>query len=222
MKKVLALLFLVASRDATNLKVSASKTAADEIILESFQSPKHHWKQLNDPVMGGKSTGTFTVQNGAGIFDGEVVNVPFLEAPGFIKVESTGHVPYPDVSSCQALKLTIRSTEQYEGYRVSFGHAHAPHGHTFAFGYKADLKISASENFQEIKIPFNMFSDLWDDATGDQIKTCKEYPMYCPDKGTLENMKTISIWAEGVAGKAHLEIQSIAGANCSGRDDTEE
>lgn len=35
--------------------------------------------------MGGKSTGTFNVENGLGIFDGEVVDVPFLKAPGFIK-----------------------------------------------------------------------------------------------------------------------------------------
>ena len=39
-------------------------------------------------------------------------------------------------------------------------------------------------------------SDLWDDATGDQIKTCKEDAQYCPDKKTLTNMKTISIWAK--------------------------
>ena len=36
-------------------------------------------------VMGGKSTGTFAVSNQLGIFDGEVVDVPFLKAPGFIK-----------------------------------------------------------------------------------------------------------------------------------------
>lgn len=40
---------------------------------------------LSLQVMGGKSTGTFNVENGLGIFDGEVVDVPFLKAPGFIK-----------------------------------------------------------------------------------------------------------------------------------------
>ena len=190
-----------------------------EILLESFEDPSHSWIQMNDPVMGGKSTGTFTIDGGVGIFDGEVVDVPFLQAPGFIKCASKGRAPYPDVSSCQALKIILKNSVDYEGYRVSFGNAHPPHGHTFAFGYKADLKVAMSDNFQEIEIPFKDFSDLWDDATGDQIKTCKEYPMFCPDQKTLENMKTISIWAEGVAGKAHLEIKSISATECTEHGD---
>ena len=37
---------------------------------------------------------------------------------------------------------------------------------------------------------------------------------YCPDVKTLENMKTMSIWAEGIEGDVHLEVQSISGYGC--------
>ena len=35
-------------------------------------------------VMGGKSTGSFTVSDGAGVLQGEVKDVPSLGAPGFL------------------------------------------------------------------------------------------------------------------------------------------
>lgn len=42
------------------------------ILLESFDNPKHEWKEMNDPVMGGRSTGTFTIADNVGRFEGEV------------------------------------------------------------------------------------------------------------------------------------------------------
>ena len=98
-----------------------------------------------------------------GVFDGEVVDVPFLQAPGFIKVQSRdllGH--YPDVSSCKALKLTLKSSVDYDGYRVSFRNAHPPKAKTFAFGFKADLKVPKSDDFADVEIDFLDFSNLWD------------------------------------------------------------
>ena len=69
--------------------------------------------------MGGESTGNFSISDSTGIFQGDVVDVPFLKAPGFIKVESSGS--YPDISSCKNLALNIKSNTNYTGYRVSFG-----------------------------------------------------------------------------------------------------
>merc|ERR1712146_475573 len=56
--------------------------------------------ELNDPVMGGQSTGTWKVDSSekVGIFDGEVVNVPSLKAPGFIKAAADAKY-FPDASS---------------------------------------------------------------------------------------------------------------------------
>merc|ERR1712129_318040 len=37
---------------------------------------------------------------------------------------------------------------------------------------------------------------------------------YCPDTDTLRNMKTMSIWGEGVGGVVDLEVQSISAIGC--------
>ena len=50
---------------------------------------------------------------------------------------------------------------------------------------------------------------------GKAIHTCAERSDYCPDKRTLTNMKTMSIWAEGVEGDIHLEVESISGYGCT-------
>eukprot|EP00939_MAST-03C_sp_MAST-3C-sp1_P005389 g5389.t1 len=183
------------------------------IVIDSFDSPKHTYKQKNDPVMGGRSTGTFSIQGGVGVFNGSVVDVPFLHAPGFITVQTTDSLAFADVSTCDALTITAKASSDYKGYRVSFGTAHPSGGKYHAYGYKANFAPSVGE-FGQVTIPFDMFTDLWDDATGDAIKTCKEDAQYCPDKKTLESMETLSIWAEGIAGDVHLEIKSIGASGC--------
>ena len=96
---------------------SVQLSAANEILLASFDGAKgstHQWRQMNDPVMGGKSTGTFSVADSKGIFSGEVVDVPFLKAPGFIKASVVDMNPFgrifPDISTCKniALRMTTR------------------------------------------------------------------------------------------------------------------
>ena len=193
------------------LMLSASAFAS-EIVVENFHQPVHTWKSENDPVMGGKSHGSFSIQDGVGIFDGEVVNVPFLDAPGFITVE-TSHGPFPDVSSCTGLSLLVRASEEYTGYRISFGNVHVPGGR-FAFGYKANFSPPIGFDFGEVEIAFTDFSAKWDDATGDQITTCAEDSKYCPTPQSLRNLRTMSIWGEGVAGKVHLEILTIKAVGC--------
>lgn len=185
----------------------------DRIVLESFDHPQHEWKEMNDPVMGGQSTGTFVMENGTAVFAGSVVDVPFLHAPGFLQARTVDSVPFPDVSHCQALELIGRSATHYTGYRVSFGTAHAPGGKFFAYGYKATVKVS--DEWTSLVIPFDNFTDFWDDATGDPIHTCAENALYCPDVATLRNLHRLAVWAEGVAGEVHWEIQSIAAVGCA-------
>merc|ERR1712190_613976 len=79
--------------------------------------------ELNDPVMGGKSTGTWEVDasHKVGVFDGEVVNVPSLKAPGFIKAAADAKY-FPDASSAANgdVVLTVRTTTpEYKDYRVT-------------------------------------------------------------------------------------------------------
>ena len=56
---------------------------------------------------------------------------------------------------------------------------------------------------------------FWDDSTGNPIHTCQENPSYCPDAKTLADMKTMSIWAEGVEGDVNLQVSAIAGYECT-------
>jgi hypothetical protein len=192
-----------------------SAVTAKDIALATFDGAKGTtltWTQQNDPVMGGKSTGTFTVQDNEGVFDGTCAIVPSLGAPGFIKA-STSKTTLPDVSSCSGLALTVKSSNDYDGFRFSFGSKRADCGKFFAVGHKANFKAPKGE-FGTVQIPFTDFTDCWDDATGEAIKTCADDAKYCPDQGTLSDMKTMSVWAEGKEGDVHLEIQSVVATGC--------
>jgi hypothetical protein len=193
-----------------------SAAAAKDIPLATFDGAKETsltWTQKNDPVMGGQSTGTFTVQDNVGVFDGTCKIVPSLGAPGFIKAE-TSKTTLPDVSSCSGLALTVKSDTDYDGFRFSFGTKRSDCGKFFATGHKANFKAPKGE-FGTVQIPFTDFTDCWDDGTGDAIKTCADDSKYCPDQGTLSNMKTMSVWAEGKEGDVHLEIQSVVATGCA-------
>mmetsp|Transcript_26344 Transcript_26344/g.30147 ORF Transcript_26344/g.30147 Transcript_26344/m.30147 type:complete len:660 (+) Transcript_26344:1-1980(+) len=194
-------------------KVKNSNTN-DEIIIEDFSTPLHQWITKNDPVMGGKSTSSVTIQDGIAEFEGLVRIVPFLGAPGFVTMVT--EAKFPDVSSCRALKLVLRSRTAYAGYRISFGRVHLPNGH-HASGYKAPAwtHVPNNEEFGTLLFPFQTFSSSWNDATGDIEEPCSSNPEYCPTPKSLQNMQTISLWGEGVTGEVSLEIKSISAVGCS-------
>merc|ERR1712194_688898 len=137
----------------------------------------------------------------------------FLGVPGFIKTQSSGMKPYPDVSCCESLKLTVMGMEDYAGYRVSFGTKRAKTGF-FASGFKGNFDAPIGE-YGEVIIPFDEFSVEWDEATGDQKITCGEDPTVCPDLETLENMETIALWGEGVGGTLNLHVKAISAVRCA-------
>jgi len=180
------------------------------------------FNELNDPVMGGKSTGTWHVDTSlkAGVFDGEVVNVPSLKAPGFIKSAADGR--FPDVSAAVDgdLVLLVRSTTpEYEGFRVSFASGTAAPSYACSGGgsiplsrgcFKAKFSVPAGKDFSEIRIPFKSFSDKWSPATGEQTATCAQDASTCPTAERLASIKRVEVWAEGALGKVHLEVKSIS------------
>jgi len=181
------------------------------------------FQELNDPVMGGQSTGTWQVDtvNKVGVFDGEVANVPSLKAPGFIKSAAGGK--FPDVSSAITgdLVLSVRtSTPDYEGFRVSFGSGAVSPAYSCAGGgslpfsrgcFKAKFAVpAAGSNFTTIRIPFNSFSDKWSPATGEQTKTCAADADVCPTASQLASIQRIEVWAEGALGHVHLEVKDIS------------
>merc|ERR1712050_351138 len=102
--------------------------------------------------MGGRSTGTWSLGNGFGVMDGEVVNVPSLKAPGFIKAAADGN--FPDVSAFidGSLVLTVRtSTPDYEGYRVSF--ASGAGSPSFSCAGGGSLPLSRGRFKTKFKVP---------------------------------------------------------------------
>merc|ERR1712228_649655 len=181
--------------------------------------------ELNDPVMGGKSTGTWKVDatEKVGIFDGEVVNVPSLKAPGFIKAAADAKY-FPDASSAASgdVVLSVRtSTPEYKGYRITLVSGAVSPSFACAGGgalplsrgcYKAKFSVpkSTANEFQQVKIPLKDFSDLWSSATGEHTKECADDSSACLTAQKLSKIQRVEVWAEGADGKIHLEVQKIS------------
>lgn len=198
---------------------SASGGGGKRIVLEEFQFPRNDWRTLNDPVMGGQSHSTLTIDDAAGVarFKGRCAIVPSLQAPGFIAMETGGQLGdsaarFPDVSSCAAFEFELRSNVPYAGYRFAFGKVR-PRGNRFAYGYKARLTPPAGE-FGAVLVPFDQFSDKWNDATGEIEASCLDDARHCPSPRWLRTMETMSFWAEGVEGDVDLEVKTIAAVGC--------
>jgi len=198
------------------------ENALTDIVLATFvpgEDTTHEWEELNDPVMGGKSTGNFSVSDSLGHFRGEVVDVPSLQAPGFIKAQTKDSIPFPDISSCKSIAINARAGEKYDGYRFQFGTKRGLFCSFFSSGFKAHFDAPVSDQIMRIEIPLSNFSDCNSDATGEPSKLCSEDPRVCPDQGTLKDVETIAIWAEGAAGTVHLDIKSIVATGCSSSAD---
>merc|ERR1712066_489856 len=177
-------------------------------------------------VMGGRSTGTWSLGDGFGILGGEVVDVPSLKAPGFIKAAADGK--FPDVSAFidGSLVLSVRtSTPDYAGYRVTFVSGAASPSYSCAGGgslplsrgcFKQKFSVPAGSDFVEVKLPFNTFSDKWSSATGEHTAECSTEKDVCPTADKLCKIQRIEFWGEGAAGKLHLEVKSVSAEKSSG------
>jgi len=197
----------------------------EEIKLVTFdgtESTTFQFIELDDPVMGGVSSGTFEVNEieGYGIHNGTVRDVPSLSAPGVIAAFALGD--FNDISKAISGHLVLRvrtPVPEYTGFRISFAAGAINPRYSCSGGgqipfsrgcYKARFQVPGGSEFSEVKVPFSSFSDLWSPATGDQTVTCSEDPRVCPTEKELASIQDIQIWAEGVNGEIHLEIESIS------------
>merc|ERR1712190_363101 len=137
---------------------------------------------------------------------GEVKIVPSLNAPGFMGMHAM-NAHFPDISKADGLKLILRSSIPYAGWKVDFGPAP---GLFFGAQYKADFNLSVSSDWQTVVVPFNMFSYKRKDTTGEPTVKCSDDASVCPDAKHLKALKSMEIIAEGTAGKFYLEVKSIS------------
>jgi len=207
-------------------KKSVEATAGTVVTFDGASGTTFKFTELNDPVMGGRSTGTWSLGKGFGIMDGEVVNVPALKAPGFIKAAADGK--FPDISDFidGSLVLSVRTTTpDYAGYRVTFVSGAGSPSFSCAGGgalpfsrgcFKQKFSVPAGSDFVEVKLPFNTFSDKWSSATGEHTAECAKEKDVCPTAAKLAKIQRIEFWGEGAAGKLHLEVKSVSAEKASG------
>mmetsp|Transcript_18565 Transcript_18565/g.26123 ORF Transcript_18565/g.26123 Transcript_18565/m.26123 type:complete len:212 (+) Transcript_18565:71-706(+) len=202
--------FIILHVALTLLFADASTTF--EPVIEDFSNPKHSWDVLNDTLMGGQSSGTLSITNGVADFKGSVSTVSFLHGPGFVSIVTHGGV-YPDMSTCNALKLNLMVTQEYSGLRISLGSVNIK-GKRHSIGYRSKIDAPVG-SFTDIIIPFADFTVKSVKDEDRTVITCKENDEYCLSEGILGSIKTLSIWGEGVEGNFHLRIKSISATNCS-------
>jgi len=211
------------ARAGVPLLLAVARTRAVQLVtFDGAPATTFSFVELNDPVMGGLSTGTWAVNATAraGVFDGEVVDVPSLQAPGFIKAAADGS--FPDASSAADgdLVLEVRTTTpEYGGFRVAFASGTLSAAYACAGGgsiplsrgcFKASFSVPAGDDFSSVRIPLRAFSDKWSPATGKQTATCAQDSDVCPTAAKLAKIVRLEIWAEGALGRAHLEVKSIS------------
>lgn len=170
----------------------------------------YDWQLLNDPVMGGVSNSTWTIDTDKKMahWVGDCNIVPSLKAPGFCNAETTR--PYTtkfnDASGFTHLQIKIRSQVDYNGMKVSFA-ANTINPQFKCF--KADFNMTSDGSWNIVAIPFNHFSNDWSPSTGEPNKECSEHPDVCPDDHDLKKIETIGFWMEGVEGHFDVDIEYV-------------
>jgi len=216
---------------ATTIAAPISSSSVDLVTFDGGKGTTFSFKELNDPVMGGQSVGTFRVGGDTekyGMFNGTCAIVPSLKAPGFIKASTAGFFDmkhkFPDVSVMinGSLQLTVRSNNpSYKGFKFEFEAPGAPKGRFAAGSYKAGFQLdnAPTTDWQVVSIPFNKFSSDWSDFTGrcdtkdpdgTQHYCCSEKSSVCASTKSLAGITNVAVWGEGVAGAVNLEILKIS------------
>merc|ERR1719379_1829514 len=105
------------------LLYAAVAHAAEFVDLVTFDG-SFGWKLVNDPVMGGVSNSTWTVdkRNGMANWVGDCRIVPSLQAPGFCNAETSNPftTSFGDASGFTHLLILLKSRVDYKGFKISF------------------------------------------------------------------------------------------------------
>ena len=201
-----------------HLEETMSNTTISIVSFNQGEASYHPWNFQADPVMGGQSKGSYWVDTNEGVLSGTVRDVPSLSAPGFIKIQTPVSSKFPDARSCTHVKMeakTVGTNVNYAGWRFGIGDSRPAEGRRHAYGGHKHTFRAPGNVYTNISMPLDEFSNYWNPATGDAIVTCKSDRQYCPSPVTLKELRTVSIWAEGVNGKVELWIRHIFMDGCS-------
>jgi len=190
-------------------KPATVATDTDSVTLVSFDAhgaSEHKWAAVNDPVMGGQSFSTISVDTTAekAVWEGQVKIVPFLKAPGFCNAQTPGLYEtssFPDASGFDGLQMRARTN--------GTGLTH----------FNAMLMTKGAKKWNGQQGVYNAnytLSGEWEDlfVSWDQFSCTRrgEPAKWCPELSTeLAQITSLGVGTAfpGSAGPFHVEIASI-------------
>lgn len=203
----MALLTLLASfaAVANAAPVSSEAKGASSLPIAVFDgSSPITWRTENDPVMGGQSVSTFTIDKAdkVGKWVGQVRIVPFLRAPGFCTLRGDGDIP--SLAQYKGLQFTLQkgaatNISKYQMMIISSNTGGNPRGGEF----QANFELGSSATSQEVFVPFSSFVESW---RGEKVGGA-------PNAAQLASIKTVGLGSAGIAGNFAINIVSIVATN---------
>ncbi len=164
-------------------------------------------KLTNDPVMGGVSNSTWSVDsvNEVGNWVGKVEIVPSLAAPGFCNV-MTNAGQWPNADGFTHMIVRAKSAIAYDGFKFSFG---ADTLNLQFKCFKSNFEMKSTGDWEDIYIPMTEFSNDWSSYTGDPITKCSDDPSVCPTSKNLQDIAQIGFWMEGHEGAFDFQVKYV-------------
>merc|ERR1719163_2749576 len=183
--------------------VLSADGSIDLVTFDGAKATTHEWEAVNDPVMGGQSVSTFTVQKGAGVFDGEVKIVPFLHAAGFCNAETKGTQSFTDISSTDGIAFTMRNTGNLTGLQATVTTQGSGTGLKHG-SYMGNFVVPNDGKTHTVAVKWADFSCEW---RGQKIKC----PTMQSQLGKVTQIGMSFGQAPNVPGTFHVELLKVSG-----------
>jgi hypothetical protein len=173
---------------------SPSPPPSTQDVIAKFSAGKEQgarWEAVNDPVMGGQSTGHFKVQGDSGMWTGDVKIVPKLRAPGFCRLQ--GDIAKTDLSAFDGLLFAMKGQGAPLKTLVAVVETR---GLLRSGQWTAPVAISARG---EAFVEWSAFKPF----------TIRPEPGSAPTKAQLRDVVQVGLLADGTAGEFELQLTSV-------------
>lgn len=196
-----------------------TSAAAGSLPIATFDGAKGttlHWETVNDPVMGGQSKSSFTVNTTEhlGVWTGEVKIVPFLHAPGFCNLQSPGlykTAEFPDLSGSNGITLRAREAlgSGLSHFNVQIMSKGARH---FLKQGVYTANVTVTTEMADCFVPWSAFECSW---RGEKVSWCPEL------RSQLQVITSVGLGTAfpGTAGPFSLEIESLSASTSTSLQD---